>query len=347
MVSSDGIHGITVVVEAAFLAGGEPLSARPGTVTGMPLNVFRSPATTAAVNLSSLTSLAAHASNRLPTATDRTDTKACVTIVRTDTADVSQVTPLDPDGFCDGIQSSMVVTWLNRRPVTLNYVAAGCATDGSPAALTGLVERLWVDACPADAQAVRTEIAADSGVPVLVTDDNDPASALVSMRNRLASVRAESETELVDALTDVNPNASLVVDGSLSRLTPSPLLMGVAKTHKARYLADESLVYTLAHGWRSPVFSFVHPSAHRAQGGTPAPVFSAYVRAHFIPDAPWDAGLVRVETFSEELIDTACATVLAYGQHATGGDNRWDRHLAPVAWCEKLLRARRPVAFTV
>jgi hypothetical protein len=60
----------------------------------------------------------------------------------------------------------------------------------------------------------------------------------------------------------------------------------------------------------------------------------------------WDFGLVRVEGWDADIVAQACAAIYRHRQPAGVSDDRWDRHLGPVAWCEIALRDRRPPEFT-
>lgn len=275
----------------------------------------------------------------------RSTTCQDVDLIDTDPADITDVAPLPVDGFCDGIQQATTVMWTSRRPVTLNYVAAGCVQPTFPMSLAGLSERLWVSASQADKDHV-TPLVERAAVPVTWVDDDDPSTLLPTMGNLLSAARATAERNLATGLLDAHPQSRWIMDGSLALLPSDTRLVGVVKTHTARFLTNEAVLYTLPFRHRSPIFTFTHPS-RAGSPVEPQPVFSAYVRVSDVSAGPWDAGLLRVETFDAALIDPACALLVHTIQSSAAAayDGRWDRHLEPIAWCEKVLRQRRPIVF--
>jgi hypothetical protein len=232
-------------------------------------------------------------------------------------------------GFVDGIQSQLVVAWRAHRPVTLVFVAAAALTaPGSPTAhdeelflLCSVADRDWVD-----------EIS--SGVQVVEVASVHPPEVERAVGDVVGARRARIEHRLVRGLRS-RSDRPVVVDGDLRAYAERDGLCGVVKSSATRYLDDETLLYGLPAGWRSPRFRI---GADR---------FSCYVRLAAAHAQPWHFGLVRLEASDPDLLDPLAARCLAERQPATTGDARWDRHLVTVRACEDYLRVRRPAVFTV
>jgi hypothetical protein len=131
-----------------------------------------------------------------------------------------------------------------------------------------------------------------------------------------------------------------VVDGSLVARPIRDRVVGVVKTTNRRYLPDESVLWGLPAGWRSPRFKI--PEGSQNVG---APRYSCYLRLHDASRQAWNFGLIRLETFDLDLLEPLCALALEERQPAGSLDRRYDRHLAGVRAVEDLLRARRPSIF--
>jgi hypothetical protein len=155
---------------------------------------------------------------------------------------------------------------------------------------------------------------------------NASAATVDDMRN--AAEARVVEGLCADGVTPV------VVDGDLRARKLVDDMIGVAKTHRTRYLPDERVLWGLPEGWRSPRFTI--------DAGGNRPRTSAYLRLHDASARSWDFGLVRVECWNPDLVDAACAAVFAHRQPPGVNDRRWDRHIGPVAWCETALRDHRP-----
>jgi len=237
--------------------------------------------------------------------------------------------------FVDGIQAAASIAYIDHRPVYLIYVAAGAVGPSyRPVGLReelflacGTVDRQWADQL-------------DGGVPIEELLCATPIEIETAALKLLAGRREANERELTVALGEQEVG-NIIVDGSLSGRGSDPALMGVVKSLRHRYLADESCLFGLRAGWRSPRFKI---PAGVAGGGVDR--FSAYVRMVDASRAPWDFGLIRVETFDPDLIDGLAARCLSERQGSRSGDSRWDRHIAGVHKCEEFLRARRPSIFT-
>lgn len=243
--------------------------------------------------------------------------------------------PLPAVAFVDGIQNSFVVTHREHRPVVVSYTAAGAI--GAGAKLIGLREQLAIVASEADAQWLSEVNAGPGRLPILELEATSPPLVERAAVQKLTSMRTECELGLGQDLLEeaVGP---FVVDGSLLRRTTSPHIYGVVKTTETRYLPDETILYGLRRGWRSPIFKIA------PQMGT-AERYSCYVRLHDASRAGWAHGLIRIEAFTPDGLLPLAALALVEKQGPGGGDHRWDRHLVSVATCEKVLRARRPLEF--
>lgn len=244
--------------------------------------------------------------------------------------------PLEVAAWCDGIQASLVVTHREHRPVYLSYVAAGAVADwGRPVAVD---ERLEVVCSEADEEWVDSVRATIPSRILSVTSPPEVEGAAVAA---LGAGREAAERRLAEEQI-TRPGVVAVDGGLVGRPSRAPdRLVGYVKSAQRRYLPDESVLYGLAPGWRSPMFRIP------AGAGSAKARYSAYVRLHDASHAGWAHGLIRVETFSKDLIGPAAARALAERQSAASGDGRWDRHLGPIRACEEFLRARRPSVYTL
>lgn len=250
--------------------------------------------------------------------------------------DLSDDTPIAVYGFVDGIQSSIRLTYREHRPVLLQHVAAGCL--GADGHLVASRARLTV-VCAS--QELDWILAANAGIPVEVVDSEHPYEIERTAHETLAGKRENLErdvvTEIITLMNTQNAEGVVVVDGQIMGRDLDDRCVGVVKSVEKRYLADETVLYGLPAGWRSPRFII------RGQGRER---YSAYVRLFPADHHPWDFGLIRVETFDPELIDSVAAMTLANRQ-APGSDGRWDRHITGMANVERHLRARRSPIFEV
>lgn len=241
--------------------------------------------------------------------------------------------PLEVAAFVDGIQASLIVTHRAHRPVYLFYVAAGALGPG--ARPVGLDERLSIVCAHADRDWVD---ALGSTIPVVELAAEEPPDIERAAYALLDSTRDGLERQLVSRLLH-DDAGTLVVDGSLIGRPPDRRLVGVVKSTKRQYLADEGVLFGLPEGWRSPRFRIP------ASGAQNSDRFSCYLRLHDASHDRWNYALIRLEAFDAALLDALAARCLLERQGAGSGDPRWERHLASVHATEEFLRARRPPVF--
>jgi len=267
-------------------------------------------------------------------------------------------------GYIDGIQHTVVIDAYQHRPVIGSYVAAGAGTGAGE--LAGLCERLTVWCSHDDAVQVADRFAG-SGLTVVSLACQDPATFSHVVAQAVSSLRSAAEVRLFRALSAAAPDGLLVVDGAIADVHSHRNVVGVVKSFNTRYLSDESCLWGLRPGWCSPVFSIdasarahMSPNAEiaagvaAALGDAAAPqvpsgdvqVLSCYVRAHSAASAGVGHGLVRVEALTGQLLEVAAALVWQGRQDERSGDPRWDRHAAPIAETERLLRTRVPIVFS-
>lgn len=245
--------------------------------------------------------------------------------------------PLALAAVVDGVQASLVVTYRSHRPVLLSYTGAA-AVDPSVRPLH-IDEHLEIVHCPAEGPWV---FSLGSTIPTHEVATDDPLEAETQARDRLGGLRAAAEQRVVEAARAGDAGGTVLVDGGLRGYGASRHLVGVVKSHRTRYLPDESVLWGLPGGWRSPRFRIAGREVGQA---TPAADrYSCYVRLFDASEQPWNFGLVRLETFDPERLDPLAAAALRQRQPA-GSDARWDVHLKAVRGVEDMLRARRPAVF--
>lgn len=263
----------------------------------------------------------------------RSECDVPVEMIDTDPALVT-AEPLVAKGFVDGVQAALCVTYRGHRPVYLTYVAAGAgSSDGR---LLAVKERLELIHSRLDTEWVASVA---SGIPTVELDETRPdelASAAIAV---LGGDRETMERSLVESLVDA-ADSHLVVDGSLVGRPSRRQLLGVVKTTMRRYLPDESVLWGLPAGWRSPRFRI--PAGSQ---GVHVPRYSCYLRLHDASRQAWNFALIRLETFDLDLLEPLCALAISERQPAGSRDRRYDRHLSGVRAVEDLLRARRPAVF--
>lgn len=263
----------------------------------------------------------------------RTQCDIPVTMIDTDPAPIDAVA-LPIHGFVDGIQQALCVTYRGHRPIYLTYVAAGAAS--AHGRLLAVRERLTVLHSKMDTDWVRD---LGSDIPSEELAEDRPDELATAALSTLAGSREAMERALVERLVDTQ-DEYLLVDGNLVARPSRPQVVGVVKTTQRRYLPDESVLWGLPVGWRSP--RFILPEGSQ---GVRVPRYSCYLRLHDASHQAWNFGLIRLETFELDILEALAARAIEERQPAGSLDRRYDRHLSGVRAAEDLLRARRPAVF--
>lgn len=252
---------------------------------------------------------------------------------------IAQVTaaPMKVAAWLDGVQNAIIVTHREHRGIWLSWAAAGAV--GAGAKFAGFRQRLVIMCSTVDREWLEERSPAERRPPFEELTASAPPDLERQAVQLLGRIRERLEVSLVEDLIEqgVGP---LVVDGSLIGRTHHPELHGVVKTTRRRYLADESILYNLPAGYRSPLFKIA-----AGTDGVPVDRYSCYLRLHDARTAPWDFALIRLESFRPEALDPLAARALCERQGQGSGDHRYDRHLAAVAEAEDVLRAFRPAVF--
>ena len=244
--------------------------------------------------------------------------------------------PLGVIGFTDGIQSAMTVTYRDHRPVYLTYVAAGCV--GPSGSMLASRERLDIVCSHLDSEWVES---LGTTIPTILLPEERPDIIERAALGTMGADRERMERDLMEELS-MAQGGYIVVDGSIAHRQHDELIVGVVKTTRRRWLKDESVLWGLPEGWRSPIFS-IGAGVH----GAPGIRYSCYLRLFDASKRGWDFGLIRLEAWKPELLEPLAALCMQERQHPRSGDSRGDRHLASVRVCEQVLRARRPAVFTL
>lgn len=241
--------------------------------------------------------------------------------------------PAPVAGFIDGIQSMLCLTYRDRRPVYLYYVAAGGLGPG--AAPVAFEERMAVLCSAEDLEWFHS---LDTGVPAEPLVGDDPPSLERDAHHRVDSKRDALEASVLhQLLSDTSQGGGLVVvDGGLLGRVRDPRVVGVVKTLRSKYLSDETVIYHLPQGWRSPRFKL-------GRGGTER--YSCYLQLMDKSRGAWNLGLIRLEAWDRDILEPLCARCLAERQ-VSRHDARWDRHLVSMAATETFLKSNRPGIFT-
>lgn len=241
--------------------------------------------------------------------------------------------PLEVEAFVDGIQASLCLVHRDHRPVYLSYIGAAAVGHGAKA--VGLRERLFLQASELDAAFVED---LGSHIEIDVIASADPPTLERDAHRAVGSGRDLLERTLVVDLL-AQDCKTLVLDGSLLGRDHDERLVGVVKSTNKIWLNDESVLYGLPEGWRSPRFSIEQNGGRRR--------YSCYVQMVDKERGAWNLGLVRLESYNPDLLDPLAARALSERQGARSGDRRWDRHMASVRVVEEFLRGRRPSVFSL
>jgi hypothetical protein len=262
--------------------------------------------------------------------TERTAAEEDVVLLDAAPSKVTAI-PLEVEAFVDGIQASLCLTHRAHRPIYLSFVAA--AAIGHNASVKGLTERLFIQTSETDAAFIT---ALGSGVEIIANPSSDPPTLERDAQRAVGTMRDQMERTLVSDLLNTGC-ATLVLDGSLLARDYDHRLVGVVKSTNHQWLDDETSLYGLEEGWRSPRFVITERSGRIR--------YSCYVQMVDKSAGAWNLGLIRLEAFDPDLLDPLAALALKERQGARSGDRRWDRHLASVRVTEEFLRARRPSVY--
>ncbi len=256
---------------------------------------------------------------------------------------LTDVEPLDVIGFVDGVQNRILLNHIDHRPVQLFFVAAAAVNrgpDGRPIVM-GLQEELQI-ACHESAILAPDGVASwmkalDTAIPFASVPDGTPPEVENAIYKLVGEHRDSAERAVVKELLGTM-DGNLVVDGTLIGRPQDSRLFGVVKTVNRRWMPDESILWTLPENWRSPRFRIPASKSGPER-------YSCYVRLRSNENASWAFGLVRLEAFDAEQLDSLAALCVAEKQPARSGDPRGDRHLEIIRLAEDVLRSRRPAVF--
>lgn len=241
--------------------------------------------------------------------------------------------PLEVTAWVDGVQAYRPVTWRSGRPVVVAWVAAGGLSPDDGTLVGPVSEKLWVLCGRPDHDEI-LGLVDDLGLAVEPVGADEPPEVEALIPARVSDARDGAERDTIQRIA--RTGGIVAVDGSIRTRGTNPRLVGVVKTHRTRYLADERVLWDLPAGWMSPRFR-----VHDTDGSVRC---AAYVRVVGNRRRPWWWGLVRVEARDPGLLEPLAALCGTLAQGPGSEDPRWDRHLAPVAAVERVLRARRPPA---
>lgn len=240
---------------------------------------------------------------------------------------------VDNSVFIDGIQAAKILTYMEHRPVILSFTSAG----GISQALhpVDLVETLEIVCSELDAGRIASY---DCPVAVnAIADRGAPGETDLAVRGTVNDTRDKQEFLLAARLLKADPDGLVISDGHLAHRPEDRRMLGIVKTVNTQMLADETGLWALREGWRSPAFKV--PARF---GGGNADRYSSYVRLRSSAGRQWSHGLIRVETFDPDMLDVAAGIALGNRQHVNTDDPRGDRHVVPVARVEKWLKSRIP-----
>lgn len=240
-------------------------------------------------------------------------------------------------GFIDGIQNIKILGFKDLRPYALSYASAGC-TDAK-ANLLLFTERLSLKCTELDREWAES---LPGNIPVRTVEYDTIWNIGPKLADDLAADRVKLEHKISAKALEANTDGFLVVDGSLVGHKYSDKLIGVVKTMHQQYLHDESFLESLQENYRSKVFKI--PAGFK---GSTQDRYSCYLKLFPLTNAHISYGLVRIEVYSLENLDKACAAVLADRQTVLSSDHRYDRHLSGVSVCEAVLKSKKPSFFSL
>ncbi len=253
--------------------------------------------------------------------------------------------------FVDGVRRLDARVWIDPPPDRTQddavpgacaSIAAGVVTCTSAgAAVTAVVVQrgLFTTATHAQGVTARHPGGFTASYPArLVAGDPDPERLSLEVQNHLGMIEHLVTAQARDGLpADARDHDLLVLDGPMRGKGSLPRTLGMAKTHRSRYLPDpqHQLVRTLGAGERTPV----------ALVGTTWQRHTWYLRLPTggVPGPPW-GGVVRVECSAEldraEVLRLADLSQRVLPQHASlpWKDPRAPANLTPIGTLERHLR---------
>lgn len=268
----------------------------------------------------------------IPGLTDRKEVPEPFEMLEADPVEIIPAA-VDNSVFIDGIQSAKIISYQDHRPVILSFTSAGGISQSLKP--VDLVETLEVVCCESNAEDILA-----NGCPVAVTtvaDNENPGVVDSAVRGEINKSRDKQEFLLAARLLRADNEGLVIADGHLAHRPEDKRMLGIVKTTNTNLIGDESDLWRLREGWRSPLFRV--PADF---GGGTADRYSAYVRLRSSRNRQWSHGLIRVETYDPEMIDVAAGIALANRQGVRTTDPRGDRHVTPVARVEKWLKSRIP-----
>lgn len=243
------------------------------------------------------------------------------------------VEPMVPAAVVDGVQSRVLLTLREGRPLLLEYVGAA-AVGPHRRTLVGVEDRLYLAGSHLDAEYLRS---LPEGLPVVELDGISPAVVATEAMETIQFFRQRLEATV--AVLAGASGEPVVVDGSVRHLEglAGPAIGVIKNTASTQWLTDESELASLDVGWRSTVF--VLPAQRRGEHT----VHCCYLRLHRVPrSTSFTEGLIRLESTDPDLLDPAAAWAMRSRQAPGSDDPRWATHLAPVRDVELYLKGRRP-----
>ena len=240
-------------------------------------------------------------------------------------------------GFIDGIQGIKILGFRDLRPYALTYASAGC-TDNL-ANLLVFSENISLKCTELDKEWAEN---LPGNVPVRTVDFESVWNVGPRLVEDLAADRVKLEHGVAAETLNKVRDGLLVIDGSLVGHPYDERMIGVVKTMHQQYLSDESFLESLKENYRSLVFKI--PAGFK---GSTRDRYSCYLKLFPLNNSHVSYGLVRVEVFSLDMLDTACAAILADRQSIMSADKRYDRHLSGVSVCESVLKSKKPSFFSM
>ena len=245
-----------------------------------------------------------------------------------------EVEPLAVSGFMDGIQASLCLKYISHRPVYLSYACAGVISGDKN--LDSVKESLELVISQEELDWYE---GLNFSMKKYVVPSNDPEVIEHLAATRLSETRNELELASIAGNLE-SVSGYLVVDGGLVGKNPNSRLVGVVKTTRNKYLEDETLIKNLPEGFMSQ--RFIIPAGSQ---GVLEDRYSCYLRLHDASRRHWNFGLVRLESFDPEILESLASRCLLERQSQGSIDPRFDRHITSIKTCEDKLRANRPSIF--